>query len=385
VLAGLNLRIAVASVPPVIEEVTDDLDLSAAAAGLLTSAPILCFGLLAPLAPVLVRRLGAERALFLALVPLVVGLLVRADSSVIALFAGTLLAGAGIAVANVVVPSVVKGRFRRVGLMTGIYVATLGAGAALAAGLTVPIERALGWELALALWALPAATAAAVVGLALIRDRGPVTARGGSGDAAALLGDGVAWLVTLYFGLQSLLFYVGLAWLPSILRDSGLGAGGAGALLALFALGGIPPSLVVPIVATRMRDQRALAAGVAAVEAVAVAGLLAAPGAAALWVFLFAIGQGAAFSLALTVIILRAPDSKRAAELSGMAQAIGYVLAAIGPFAIGALHDWSGGWDLPLAVLLALTTALAAAGIAAGRARTVRPSRVGSLDAPPLV
>ena len=384
-LAGLNLRIAVASVPPVIDEITDDLDLSAAAAGLLTSAPILCFGLLAPLAPVLVRRLGAERALFLALVPLVVGLLVRAESSVIALFAGTVLAGAGIAVANVVVPSVVKGRFGRVGLMTGIYVATLGAGAALAAGLTVPIERALGWELALALWALPAAAAAAVLGLALLRDRGPVIARGGSGDAAALLGDGVAWLVTLYFGLQSLLFYVVLAWLPSILRDSGLGAGGAGALLALFALGGIPPSLVVPIVATRMRDQRVLAAGVAAVEAVAVVGLLAAPGAAALWVFLFAIGQGAAFSLALTVIILRAPDSKRAAELSGMAQAIGYVLAAIGPVAIGALHDWSGGWDLPLAVLLALTAPLALAGVAAGRARTVRPSRVGGSDAPSTV
>ena len=185
-LAALNLRIAVASVPPVIEEITDDLDLSAAAAGLLTSAPILCFGLLAPLAPVLVRRLGAERVLLLALLPLVVGLLVRADSSVTALFAGTLLAGAGIAVANVVVPSIVKGRFGRVGLMTGIYVATLGAGAALAAGLTVPIERALGWELALAVWALPAAAAAAVLGLALIRDRGPVTARGGSGDGAAL-------------------------------------------------------------------------------------------------------------------------------------------------------------------------------------------------------
>jgi MFS transporter, CP family, cyanate transporter len=118
---------------------------------------------------------------------------------------------------------------------------------------------------------------------------------------------------------------------------------------------------------------------------VAVAGLLAAPGAAALWVFLLAIGQGAAFSLALTMIILRAPDSKRAAELSGMAQAIGYVLAAIGPVAIGALHDWSGGWDVPLAVLLALTVPLAAAGVAAGRARTVRSTRVGGSDAAPAV
>jgi MFS transporter, CP family, cyanate transporter len=371
----------------VIDEISDDLDLSSAAAGLLTSAPILCFGLLAPIAPVLARQLGAERVLFLALVPIVIGLLVRADSSVLALFAGTLLAGAGIAIANVVVPAVVKARFRRVGLLTGIYVATLGAGAALGAGLTVPIERALdaGWEVGLAVWALPAAAAAAVLGLALGRDRGPLTAHGGPGDAGALLRDGVAWQVTLYFGLQSLVFYVALAWLPPIMRDSGLGAGQAGALLALFALGGIPPSLAVPILATRMRDQRALAAGIAVIEAVAIVGLLAAPGAAALWVFLFAIGQGAAFSLALTVIVLRTPDSKRAAELSGMAQAIGYGLAAIGPLVFGGLHDWSGGWNVPLAALLVTTVPLLAAGVAAGRARTVRPSPVGGSDEPPTI
>jgi CP family cyanate transporter-like MFS transporter len=361
----------------VIDEVADDLELSSAAAGLLTSAPILCFGLLAPIAPLLARRLGAERALLLALLPIVVGVLVRAESSTAALFAGTLLAGAGIAVANVVVPSVVKGRFeRRAGVLTGLYVATLGGGAALAAGLTVPIERALGagWQAGLAVWAIPAAAAAAILALALARDKGPLTARGGPGDARALLGDGLAWQVTLYMGLQSLIFYVALTWLPSILRDGGYGAGEAGALLALFALGGIPPSLVVPILATRVRDQRTIAAGVAALEAAAVIGLLLAPGAAILWVFLFAIGQGAAFSLALTLIVLRAPDSRRAAELSGMAQAIGYSLAAVGPLAVGALHDWSGGWDAPLAALLVTTVPLLATGVAAGRARTVRPS-----------
>jgi MFS transporter, CP family, cyanate transporter len=167
VLAGLNLRIAVASVPPVVDEISDDLDLSSAAAGLLTSAPILCFGLLAPVAPLLARRLGAERVLLLALIPLTAGVLLRAESSVFALFAGTLVAGAAIAVANVVVPSIVKGRFaRRAGRLTGLYVAALGAGAALAAGLTVPIERALGagWEAGLAVWALPAAAAALLLG-----------------------------------------------------------------------------------------------------------------------------------------------------------------------------------------------------------------------------
>jgi MFS transporter, CP family, cyanate transporter len=274
----------------------------------------------------------------------------------------------------VVVPSIVKGRFaRRAGRLTGLYVAALGAGAALAAGLTVPIERALGagWEAGLAVWALPAAAAAALLGVAVSRDEGRVTARDGPGDARALLGDALAWHVTLYFGLQSIVFYIALTWLPSILRDSGFGAGAAGALLALFALGGNPASLVVPIVAVRMRDQRALAAGIAVLEAVAVAGLLAAPGAALLWVTLFALGQGGAFSLALTLIVLRAPDSSRAAELSGMAQAIGYSLAAFGPLAAGALHDWSGDWDAPLVALLLTTVPLLAAGVAAGRARTV--------------
>jgi MFS transporter, CP family, cyanate transporter len=381
VLAGLNLRIAVASVPPVIDEVAADLDLSSAAAGLLTGAPILCFGILAPVAALLAGRLGAERVLLFALIVLTAGVLLRGESSALALFAGTLVAGAAVALANVVVPSIVKGRFSGgVGRLTGLYVAALGLGATLAAALTVPIERALGtgWETALAVWAFPAALAATVVAVALRRD-GPLTARGGPGSVRALLGEPVAWQVTLYFGLQSLVFYVALTWLPSILHEEGFGAGEAGALLALFALGGIPASLVVPILSARMRDQRAIAAGVAALEAAAVAGLLAAPGAGVLWVTLFALGQGGAFSLALTLIVLRAPDSRRAAELSGMAQAIGYSLAALGPLAAGALRDWTGAWDAALAALLLTTVPLLAAGVAAGRAVTVRPSRGGRL------
>jgi CP family cyanate transporter-like MFS transporter len=144
VLTGLNLRIPVASVPPVIDEISDDLDLSSAAAGLLTSAPILCFGLLAPVAPALARELGGERVLLVALAPILAGVLLRAGPSVATLFAGTLLAGAGVAVANVIVPSVIKGRFEgQEGALTGVYVAILGVGAALAAGLTVPIAEAL--------------------------------------------------------------------------------------------------------------------------------------------------------------------------------------------------------------------------------------------------
>ncbi len=204
------------------DELQDELDLSATAAGFLTAAPVLCFGLLAPLAPVLARRFGAERVVLLALLPIIAGVLGRAAGSSAALFAGTILAGAGVAVANVIVPSVVKGRFRRSGAITGVYVATLTIGAALAAGLTVPLERSLGWQGALAVWALPAVLAAVVVGAAVLRRSGSPTARGGEGDARRLLGDLRAWQVTLYMGLQSLVFYAALAWLPSILRADGL-------------------------------------------------------------------------------------------------------------------------------------------------------------------
>ena len=181
----------------------------------------------------------------------------------------------------------------------------------------------------------------------------------------------LAWQVTAFMGLQSLIFYAGLAWLPSILRDDGFGAGEAGALLALYTLASLPSSLAVPVIATRARDQRLLAAGATLLQSAGLAGLLLAPAAAWLWISILALGQGATFSLALTLFVLRAADSRRAGELSGMAQAIGYCVAASGAFLVGALEDWSGGWDLPLAVLLGLTFALLVAGLGAGRDRFV--------------
>jgi MFS transporter, CP family, cyanate transporter len=374
ILTAVNLRTPVGSVPPVVDEIVDDIGLSAAAAGLLTALPVLCFGLFAPASPVLARRLGAERVLLVALVPILVGLLVRAAPSTAALFAGTLIAGAGIAVGNVIVPAVLKGRFAAsVGPLTGIYSATLGGGAALAAGLTVPIQSALGvdWRGALAFWALPAALAIAVVVTALVRDRATTTARGEQGAALSLLGDGLAWQVTLFMGLQSLLFYAALAWLPSILRDEGYSAETAGGLLALYALGGVPASLLSPVLATRLRTQSSLTTIVAGGMAAGLTGLLVAPSAAVVWVAVLALSQGAALGIALTIIILRAPDPRRAAELSGMAQTIGYGLAAAGPLVLGLLHDASGGWGLPLTVLLALTVPLVAVGLGAGRARWV--------------
>jgi MFS transporter, CP family, cyanate transporter len=372
VLAGFNLRIAVVTVPPVIDEIERDLGLSSAAAGLLTTVPVLCFGLAAPAAPALTRRFGSERVLLAALVPIALGVLLRGGEFVPTLFLGTILAGAGIAIGNVVVPAVVRAKFTRGGHVMGLYLAAMGAGAAVAAGVTVPLTRGLDgrWGVALAVWAIPAVLAAAVLA-ASARDG---STNGYVGDLRSLLHDPLAWQVTLFMGLQSLVFYSGLAWLPSILRDEGFDADAAGLALTIYTLGGIPASLVVPVLAARMRDQRALAASAAVLEGVAVAGLLAAPGAGFAWAAVYAVGQGTSIGIALTMIVLRSPDERRASELSALAQGVGYVIAAGGPFALGALHDATGDWDAPLVALLACTLPMLVAGLGAGRALLVQTS-----------
>ncbi len=383
VLTGLNLRTAVASVPPLLDDLERDPGMSSTAAGVLTSLPVLSFGVLALAAAPLARRFGGERTLLGVLVAIAAGTLLRAAGPVGALFAGTAVAAAGVAIGNVLVPAVIKGRFpHRIGLLMGLYTAILGAGAALAGGLAVPAADALGWRGSLALWAVPAAVALAVTVPAVRRDRGQAAVRGGVGGLRTLLRDRVAWQVTLYMGVQSSVFYSGLAWLPSILRDHGFRPSTAGALLSVYAFVGIPSSLVAPVIAARRADQRTMVGASVVLEAIPLAGLLAAPGLAVLWVALLAFGQGAAFSLALTLIVLRSPDPRRGAELSGMAQAAGYCIAALGPFLVGVLHDAEGGWTAPLLFMLALCVPMFAAGVGAGRARLVSDGRLADL---PLV
>lgn len=374
-LAGLNLRIAVASVPPLLDDLEHALGLSASLAGLLTSLPVLCFAAGALCATAIVRRLGGEKTLLIAFVPLCIGTALRGAGSTAALFAGTLLAGIGVALGNAVVPAVVKGRFaHRVGLLMGLYTAVVGLGAAVASGLAVPLADAFGWRGSLAIWTLPGVVALVVLAVAVLRARNGVRVRT-VGDARRLLRSRVAWYVTLFMGIQSAMFYCGLAWLPSILQDEGFSASSAGAWTSWFALIGIPSSLVAPMLATRGRDQRLLVLGLGVVQALSIAGLVVAPGVAELWVTAWGIAQGGQFALALTLIVLRSPDAQRSAELSGMVQAIGYCIGALGPFALGILHGWSGGWTLPLVFLLAVTAPMLVAGFGAGRARVVPASR----------
>ena len=372
VLITINLRLALGSVSPVLDDIRDTLGLSSSTAGLLTTAPVLCFGLAAPLAPRLARRFGQEALLLFALVGVIAGLLLRvAAESVAFLFAGTLLLGVTIAVANVLMPSIIKRRFPRPGLMMGLFTMSLSVSAALGAAFTVPLEEALGgWRPALAAWAIPAA-AAVLLWAPEVRRSGRGPSAGASGRVG-LWRDRTAWLVTGVFGLQSLLFFSLLSWTPDILRDAGLSSAEAGAWLSVSMLCGIAPSLVLPSIAERLPDQRTLAVVATVPWMLGLVGLLVDPaGATWLWMVLTGIGQGAGIALVLTLVVLRAPDATHAAALSGMAQGVGYTIAALGPLLLGVVRDASGGWDAPIVILLVVSVGMLLTGVGAGRDRFV--------------
>lgn len=368
-LVTLNLRTPVTSVGPVLDDIRHTLGMSSTAAGVLTMAPVLCYGLAAPLAPRLLRRGSAETLLFAALGLVAVGIVIRVSPSVPAVFAGTVVLGVPIAVANVLVPAVIKRDFPRPGTMMGVYSMMLGVAAALGAGLSVPLKAALGdsWRWALAVWAVPAIVAA-VVWLPFMRRARPRSANPDAPPAVSLWRDRKAWMVSGFLGCQALLFYASAAWLPDVLKDHGASEGAAGALLSVMLVLGIPVSLVVPMVAERVTDQRGLAVFASGTWLAGLIGLLLSPGSAALvWMILLGVAQGAGISLALALFALRASDSRHAAAISGMAQTLGYTLAAAGPLGVGALHDATGDWIAPLVLLLVTAVAMLLFGLGAAR------------------
>lgn len=444
VLLTLNLRAAITGVSPLLDDLQHALGLSTTAMGVLTTLPVLCLGAFAALAPPLARKVGTEVALTGALLLIMGGVLLRAAPwpgalAVPALFAGTVAAGAGIAIGNVLMPYVIKSVFpRRVGLFTGLSMMVMSTGAALASGLAVPLDETGGWRLALAVWAVPALVGASVWAPLAVRRRaawssapalatGTNDAVGGSrpaldtpphddrpagavvqGTAAgadphagttsgssagetdgpdpggrgpgggSVLRTRLAWYVTLFLGMQSLAFYVLMSWLPAIMRDHGYSAATAGLMLSVMMLLGIPTGLVMPVLAARRADQRPLVAAVMTLMIGGVAGLLLGPQAGWLWAVVLGFGTGTAFPLAFTLITLRSATPRTAAELSGMAQTTGYLLAGAGPFLFGVLNGTTGGWSVPLWILLLwlLPETLFAL-------RAARPGLVGTAPAAP--
>lgn len=374
VLTALNLRPAITSVGPLLPEMRGALGASDTWAGVLTTLPGLCFAGAGLAAPWLSRRIGLGRTISVALLTLVAGLLIRVCDGSAVVLGGTLVATAGIALINVLIPVVIAGSFpARIGLMTGIYTAALQGGGALGSAVTPVLDDALGgWRGALGAWSALALLALAawlvVAGgfeRARPRDR-ETTARGRS-----LLGNKLAWIVTLFFGTQSFLAYVVMGWLPEVLIDNGLSGAHAGLLLGLISLIAVPISLIVSPLAARRDSQSGWIVALGVLGITGMLGLLVAPAAAPLlWSVLVGLGMSV-FSLALTVIALRARDAADTVRLSGMAQGFGYLLAGAGPFLFGLLHQVSGGWTVPWLMMLAVYLVQTVAGALAGRNRYV--------------
>ncbi|GII55671.1 MFS transporter [Planotetraspora thailandica] len=367
-LAAWNLRPALAGVSPLLTDIMGDLGLTPAAGGAITTVMVLCLGLLGPLAPALSARLGLDRTLLVGLLLLAAGVLVRSSDGLAGLYGGAALAGAAIAVMNVAMPGLVKQHFpARVGVVTGIYVSCLVAGAAVASSAMVPLAREWGWRTAAASAAVLALVGALVWAPQAFRpvSRGGASAR--RGRYRALLRRRTTWVVTAFMGLQSLTFYVMLAWLPTIFQDAGLSAEKAGYLLGLTNLAQIGATLTVPIHAGRARSQAPHVAAAAVLTMVGYAAVLIAPATLPwLWMIVLGIGQGASIALALLIITLRAPDPASVTALSAVAQSAGYTLAALGPAAIGLIHQFSGGWTVPLLAGLGLCVLQLGFGVRAG-------------------
>src|SRR5690625_1377155 len=375
ILIALNMRPALAGVGPLIGAIRDTTGLSNTMLGFLTTLPLLAFGVLSTLTPLFARRLGIEGMLAVALVLLTGGQFLRVIPTNAALFGGTLLAGIAIAFGNVLLPSIVKRDFpNHTGIMTSVYSGMLGLGATIAAGISVPLAFNLnwGWHWALGAWGVVSAITF-ILWLPQLKSLTLPRPKKSFFTALNDLGHSVrAWQVALFMGLQSLAFYVILAWLPEILQDRGLTASYAGWMLSLSQGTGVLGSILLPMWAEKLDDQRRLVWMLLILELVSLTGLLFPdPFLVGLWVSLIGFALGGSFGLALLFIVLRTSDSQTATELSGMAQSVGYLLAALGPILFGGLHDLTGAWLVPILFLFVVTIVKLFAGLGAGRPQNV--------------
>jgi CP family cyanate transporter-like MFS transporter len=369
VAAGLNLRDPITSVAATLDMVTARYGLSTVGAAVLSSLPVLMLAAGAPLAPLLDRRLGPERTVLVLSLLLAAAVALRPLGAP-ALFLGTVVAGAAISGLSVLMPHLIRAHLAdRAGLWSGVFSTSFGVSAALGAGLTVPLVASTGsLPAALAAWSIPA-VALAVLAAA-------VAQRGGArpqpvaepGRAARMRPTPLLWQVTAFFGSQALVFFATVAWLPTLYADRGLAPDQAAGLLALASVAGLPASLAVSLVAARLRRQHLVVAVVSLGSAVAFAGVAWAPTSSApVFVALLGFAQGAAFGLAVALIVLNADAAVPVASFSAFAQGAGYAVAAMGPMLLGLLRSAGASWSVAVAMLIGVVAVQAVAGWAAGR------------------
>lgn len=367
------MRSPLSGVGPLTESIQNALGLSYSMIGLITTLPLICFAILSGFTLYFTQRFGLEVTLGAALFILTVGVLGRSFANIPALYIGTLFLGIGIAVMNVLMPSIVKRDFpQRSGFMTSLYSGIMGIGATLGAGLSVPLAQATNWQFSLGSWA-----AFSMIGLLFwipqlknrTKPKNPIHI----GMAIKKLGSSpIAWQIALFMGLQSLIFYAVLAWLPEILIDRGMTPTKAGLVLSVSQGAGILGSLIIPSIAGRFSDQRKIVWVTGAMELVGVTGILLSDTfMVSTWAGILGFGLGGNFSLALLFMVLRADSAELTTGLSGMAQSVGYFIAAFGPVLFGFVHDLTNSWTIPLYSMLAIAGLQLLFGLGAAKDRVI--------------
>ncbi|WP_138418856.1 CynX/NimT family MFS transporter [Aquibacillus sediminis] len=372
ILIAFNLRPAITSVGPLMGMIRDDIGLSNWNTGLITSLPLLAFAGMSPFAPKINNRLGNERTLLIGLVLLLFGISIRSIAYIPTLYIGTTFVGLGIAICNVLLPSVIKEKFpQKVGLMTSIYTTGMAVFAATASGLSVPFasKLQLGWQNSLLVWG-----SLVIIGVIIwivIIQQSPSTSpqRFVKRSGGTLLKSSMAWYVTLFMGLQSFAFYVTISWLPEIIHHLGYSIATGGWLLSYMQFISLPATFLAPILASRFNNQKGIVLAIGCSAAVGYSGLLFGGSLPLLiiWTTFIGFALGASISLALAFLGMRSENAKQAAELSGMAQSFGYLLASFGPILIGFLFDLTHQWTIPLITMLVVTILIVIFGIGAGR------------------
>ncbi|OLN23069.1 transporter [Domibacillus antri] len=371
ILLALNMRSPITSVGPLTVMIRDSLGISSTAAGALTTIPLLAFAILSPFASKLARKFGMEVVLFSALLILTAGLALRPVGGAASLFAGTILIGAAIAVCNVLMPAFVKMNFaHQIGVMTGFYAMSMNLTGALASGFSIPIAQAsdIGWRAAVGFWLIPAAIAIVVWFSQMSYIRHPLKTEKSTYKKTSVWSSPLAWKVTAFMGIQSLLFYSLVAWLPEILQEQGMSTGASGWMLSIIMFSQLPVTFIVPVIADKMKNQRPLVMIAAVFMIAGLSGILfGLIDLVLLWVIIIGIAGGCAFSLSMMFFSLRTRNSFEAADLSGMAQSAGYLFAAAGPALFGALHDMLNGWAVPLLLLIGAGVGMFIFGMGAGK------------------
>ncbi|OEC01113.1 transporter [Lysinibacillus sphaericus] len=355
-----TLRMPLTVVGPIISFIREDLGISNVLAGFLTTIPLLAFAIVSPFAPIVARKLGLELTLFLSTILLAGGIVLRSLGTTGLLVFGTMIIGVAISFGNVLIPGLLKLKFPyHVGLLMAFFTMSMNLTAGIGAGISYPIANAvLGWQGALAI-ALALVILTIVIWLPQLKFNKPESTVISTKARIPLWKSPVTWAVTGAMGLQSLLFYTTAAWIPEIYIAQGVAADRAGWMFSIMQISQVPMALVVPIIASKMTSQRPLVLMFTAFYIIGFTGVVMEwTSFAVLWMILLGLAGGASFALAMMFFTLRTRTAFEAADLSGFAQSLGYLLAAVGPILFGYLHDLFGGWNIAGWLFVAVTALL---------------------------